>query len=207
MGLLDIFSKSKNIKGLIGYFGLESWWLSEFSDDERRHITETFKPLGSSGDSLTSGNISSTSQTAVGLLQNSAGWFLKEKDRPIAYKLLEKAEEIAEREGSVLDVHFLYGQKLAIYYKDRETPGSLEKAIEACKQQIGLAEKAAKAFRKEYKDSPLPIHKGYQQLSIILEKQGKFDEAIELSRKADKQGWAGDWEKRIERCRKKANKS
>ena len=120
---------------------------------------------------------------------------------------MEKAEELAETEGSVLDAHFLYGQKLAIYYKDRETPGCLEKAIKACKQQIALAEKAAKAFRREYKDSPLPSHKGYQQLAIILEKQGKFDETIELCRKADKQGWAGDWEKRIERCRKKADKA
>ena len=207
MGLLDFFSKSKKTKGLIGYFGLESWWLSEFSDDERRHIAETFQPLGSSGDSLTSGDITYTSQTAVGLLQNLAGWFSKEKDRPIAYKLMEKAEELAETEGSVLDAHFLYGQKLAIYYQDRETPGCLEKAIKACKQQIALAEKAAKAFRREYKDSPLPSHKGYQQLAIILEKQGKFDETIELCRKADKQGWAGDWEKRIERCRKKADKA
>lgn len=207
MGLRDIFSKSKKTKGLIGYFGLESWWLSEFSDDERRHITETFKPLGASDDSLTSGNINSTSQTAVGLLQDLAGWFSKDKDRPIAYKLMEKAEELAEGEGSVLDLHFLYGQKLAIYYNDRKTPGCLEKAIEASKLQIGLAEKAAKAFRSKYKDSPLPGHKGYQQLAIILEKQGQFDEAIELCRKANKQGWAGDWEKRIERCRKKAVKA
>jgi len=207
MGLLDFFSKSNKAKGLIGYFGLENWWISEFSDEERRHITETFQPLGSSGDSLTSGDISYTSQTAVGLLQNLAGWFSKEKDRPIAYKLMKKAEELAETEGSVLDAHFLYGQKLAVYYKDRETPGCLEKAIDACKQQIDLAEKAAKAFRREYKDSPLPSHKGYQQLAIIFEKQGKFDETIELCRNADRQGWAGDWEKRIERCRKKATKA
>jgi tetratricopeptide (TPR) repeat protein len=204
MGLLDFFSESKKTKGLIGYFGLENWWLSEFADDERRHIIEMFQPLGSSGDSLTSGAISYTSQTAVGLLQNLAGWFSKERDRPIAYKLMEKAEELAETEGSVLDAHFLFGQKLAIYYKDRDTPGCLEKAIEACNQQIALGEETMKAFRREYKDSSLPSHKGYQQLAIILEKQGKFGETIELCQKAHKQGWAGDWEKRIERCRKKS---
>lgn len=207
MGLLSFFSKPKKTKGLIGYFGLESWWLSEFTEDERRHIIATFQPLGSSGDSLTSGDISYTSQTAVGLLHNLAGWFSKKKDRPIAHKLLGKAEELSETEGSVLDAHFLYGQKLEIYYKDRDIPGYLEKAIEACNQQIAIGERAAKAFRKEYKDSPLPSHKGYQQLAIILEKQGKFDGTIELCRKAEKQGWAGDWAKRIERCRKKADKA
>lgn len=207
MGLLDFFTKPKKAKGLIGYFGLESWWLSEFTEEERKHIATTFQPLGLSGTSLTSGDISQTSQTAVRLLRDLSGWFSKEKDRPIAHKLLAKAEELSESEGSVLDTHFLYGQKLEIYYRDRATPGCLEKAIEACNQQIALGANAAKAFQKEDKDSSLPGHKGYQQLAIILEKQGRFDEAIELCRNAESQGWAGDWKKRIERCQKKSDKA
>lgn len=207
MGLLNFFTKPKKTKGLIGYFGLESWWVSEFTEEERRHIATTFQPLGLSGSSLTSKDISHTSQTAVRFLRDLSGWFSKEKDRPIAYKLLAKAEELSESEGSVLDTHFLYGQKLEIYYKDRRIPGYLEKAIEACNQQIALGAKAAKAFQKEYKDSSLPGHKGYQQLAIILEKQGRFDETIELCRTAESQGWAGDWERRIERCQKKSDKA
>jgi tetratricopeptide (TPR) repeat protein len=207
MGFLHFFSKSEKTQGLIGYFGLGSWWLSEFTDDERRHIVETFRPLGVSGDSLTSGDISYTSQTAVALLQNLAGWFTKKIDRHIAYKMLEKAEDLADKEGSVLDVHFLYGQKLAIYYKDRDNAIYLKKAIEACNQQIAFAEKAAEAFRRKYKDSPLSSHNGYQKLAIILEKQGRFEETIELCQRAHEQGWAGDWEKRIVRCRRKAFKA
>ena len=207
MSLLDFFFSPKKTNGLIKYFGLENWWFSEFSTEERRYITETFQPLGSSSELLTTGDISYTSQTAVGLLLDLAGCFSKEKDRPIAYKFMKKAEELNETKGSVLDLHFYYGQKIALYYKDRESPGCLEKAIEACKKQIELAEKAAKSFRRQYKDSPLPSHKGYQQLAIILEKQGKFDETIELCRKSQKQGWTGDWEKRIERCCKKANRA
>ena len=110
-------------------------------------------------------------------------------------------------ETQILDVHFLYGQKIKIYYKDREKQEYLEKAIEACKQQIKIAPKAAKAFRTEYKDSSLPSHQGYKQLAIILEKQGHFREAIELCVQADKEGWAGDWQKRIERCKKKLKKA
>ncbi len=203
MGLLDFFFKSRKTKGLIGYLGLEEWWSPEFSTDERRYIIETFQPLGSSNDSLISGTVSSTRQTAVGLLRSLAGWFTKEKDRPIAYKFLKKAEELIKSEGSVLDAHFLYGRKIEIYYKDRNKPGYLEKAIEACNQQIALAEKAAEAFRREYKESSLLAHKGYKQLAIILEKQKKCKETIELCEKARKQGWTGDWAKRIERCRKK----
>lgn len=206
MGKHDSSSVRPKTKGLLGFYGLESWWLSEFSEDERLQIAEKFQPLGDSGDPLSTGDVDYTSQSVVGFLQSLAGWFVKAEDRPIAYKIIHKAEELSKTDASVLDLHFLFGQKLATYYMDRERAGCLERAIEACSQQIGLSEKASKAFQREYRDSPLPSHKGYQQLAIILEKQAKFEEAIELCQSAAKQGWAGDWEKRIERCRKKQKK-
>lgn len=207
MGLFGFLKGKRMVKGSIGYFGLEGWWLSAFSDEERQYIQKKFQPLGSSGDSLMSGEISYTSQTAVGLLWALAGWFSMEEERPIAYKILEKAEELSKTETLVLDVHFLYGEKINIYYKDRDKPEYLEKAVEACKQQIELAQKAADAFKAEYKDSPLPSHKGYEQLAIILEKQKNFEETIKLCARAEEQGWAGDWGKRIERCKKKLEKA
>ncbi len=206
MGLFSFLSGKKRVKGTIGYFGLEEWWLSAFSEKERQYIRDQFQPVGFSSDSLTSGDISYTSQTSVGFLNALAGWFMKKEDRPLAYKILKKAEELSRTEATILDVHFLYGQKLSIYYKDRQDSRCLGKAIEACKQQIALAVEAAKAFRSEYKGSPLPSHKGYEQLAIILEKQMKFDEAIRLCAQAKKQGWAGDWEKRTDRCRRKMEK-
>jgi tetratricopeptide (TPR) repeat protein len=206
MSLLGIFKEKPRIKGIIGYFGLADWWLTEFSDSERQHIQERFQPLGSSGSSLIEDDISYTSVTAVGFLHVLAGWFAKSEERHIAYKILKKAEELVNDKTKPLDVHLLYGTKVGIYYKDRDMPGGLEKAIQACKQQISYAEKAAKAFNKEYKNS-LPSHKGYEQLAIILEKQHKYSEAIEICQQALKQGWAGDWERRIERCRKKVRRS
>jgi tetratricopeptide (TPR) repeat protein len=203
MSLLGIFKEKPRIKGIIGYFGLADWWLTEFSDSERQHIQERFQPLGSSGSSLIERDISYTSVTAVGFLHALAGWFAKAEDRHIAYKILKKAEELVNDKTRLLDVHFLYGTKVEIYYKDRDKLGGLEKAIQACKQQICYAQKAAKAFKREYKNS-LPTHKGYEQLAIILEKQNKYSEAIEICQQALEQGWAGDWERRIERCRKKA---
>ncbi|MEI8332169.1 MAG: hypothetical protein WCF90_11075 [Methanomicrobiales archaeon] len=50
-------------------------------------------------------------------------------------------------------------------------------AIEACKQQKSISEKAKRAFLKEY-NAPLPSHGGYLQLYIILEKQKNYDEVI-----------------------------
>jgi len=207
MGLFGFLKHNTEIKGEIGYFGLSEWWLSEFSDEERKHIIEIFQPLGSNGESLIKGEILNTSQTAIGLLSALAGWFNNEKDRTIAYKMLKKAEEIINDKTDILDIHFLFNSKIEIYYRQRKVDSNaLNEAIKACKQQIQIAPQAADAFRKEYKDSPLPVHNGYEQLTIIEEKEKNYNSVIDLSKKALEEGWNGTWEKRIERCKKEINK-
>jgi len=206
MSRLSIFKRKPKTKGAIGYFGLESWWLSTFSEAERQYIEKKFQPLGGIENSLTNGNVISRSDTAVGFLQNLAGWFAKEDDRHLAYKILEKAGELLSQSAKPFDIHFFYQANIETSYKDRDKPGGLEKAILACRQQIEYAPNAAKAFKREYKGESLPSHKGYQQLAIILEKEKKYQEVIELCTQAKKQGWSGDWEKRIERCKKKEKK-
>lgn len=57
-------------------------------------------------------------------------------------------------------------------------------------------------FDSEFNKFSLPSNKGYEQLVIILNKQGKNDEAIKLCREAKEHGWAGDWDKRIARYSK-----
>lgn len=207
-----------SLEGYIGYFALEDWWASAFTDDERDHIVTRFRPLDvaldlqtsetaptSPTNPLTHGRITSTSQTAIALLLGLAGWFAGGKERPIAHKILDKAFELAKEGARMLDRHFLYSQAIQIFYKDRDNPAYMSKAIDACVRQIGIAPEAAKAFRAEYPyDSTLPSHKGYEQLAIILEKEGRLAEAIQLCEDADAQEWSGDWDRRIERCAKKA---
>lgn len=45
--MLNLFGKEKEIKGEIGYFGLQDWWLSSFTQVERDHIEDVFHPMGS----------------------------------------------------------------------------------------------------------------------------------------------------------------
>lgn len=206
MRLFGLGKSSKRVRGSIGYFGLEDWWLTTFTDNERQYIQTVFQPLGSSGESLTTDTISYTSETVVGLLSALAGWFRKPDDRTIAHRILDKAVELS-RDAPVLDVHFLYQQIIETYYKDRDKPGCMDKAVEACRQQIALAPSAAKAFKAEYGNLPLPSHKGYEQLAIVMEKQGHFREALVLSQQAESQGWAGTWARRVERCQKKLDKA
>lgn len=195
------------VGGIIGFFGISEWWVSTFSDIERKHIVDKYTPLGGSGDRLEKGDNTFTTETPVNLLSNLAGWFNSEEERTIAYRLLDKAEALVNDTTNILDMHFLYNNMIRVYYRQRNAdPDAMPKAIKACNKQIGLSEKAKSAFLLEYKGSALPTHLGYEQLAIIEEKKHNFDAAIRISKLAKEQGWDGEWQKRIERCTKKLKK-
>lgn len=201
--------ESKPIQGQIGYFKLADWWVTAFSDTERKHIESIFQPISTvqaSGSPLTSGVIQSTTKTAVGFLSALAGWFQKPEDRTIAHKILAKAMELS-KDASALDNHFLFQTVIQANYRDRDNEESLEAAIDACLKMISLAPEAARAFKAEFPKQQLPSHKGYEQLAIIYEKQGRFQDAIAVSQQAARQKWGGDWAKRIERCGQKLMKA
>jgi hypothetical protein len=200
---MSLFRKNKKIEGEIGYYGLQEWWLSDLTKEEQNVILSVYNPLGIGEDSLIKGKIFSTSQTVIGLLSGLSGWFKKPEYREIGYKIIKKAEELASDKIPFLDLHFLYQPKIQIYYRNRDNDEfALSLAIEACKQQIGISEKAKEAFIKEM-GLPLPGHVGYKQLCIIMEKQKNYEEVIRLSKIAKEQGWSGDWDRRIEKCKKK----
>ena len=78
--------------------------------------------------------------------------------------------------------------------------------IDACQRQIDLAPEAAPVLRSRFKGAMLPEHRGFEQLAKIREKLGEYKEAIRLNKEALRQGWAGDWKMRIDRCEKKLAK-
>ena len=202
--MFNLFKSQEKIGGEIAYYNLTDWWFKTFNKQKQNYIVKTFQPLGGSGIDLIKGEIQYSSGSAVSLLSNLAGWFKNIKDREIGYKLLDKAEKLITDNAEILDIHFFYHNKIEFYYRFREEDKeSLNIAIEACKKQIELSSSAILAFKKEYEHEKLPMHTGYEQLAIILEKQSKFNEVIALCERAKNQGWGGDWDKRIERCMKK----
>lgn len=204
---MALFAKSKKIEGELGFFGLQDWWLNGFTAEERKTILSVYQPLGSSSDSLIKGKIEFTSQNVISFLWGLAGWFKKPELRHIGYKIIQKAEELANDNTPILDRHFLYQVKIELYYRNRDNDSfALSKAVEACSQQVSISEGAKKAFIQEY-GQPLPSHAGYKQLCIIKEKQQSYEEAIRVAEMARMQGWNGDWDKRIERYKKKISKT
>jgi hypothetical protein len=209
MGLFNFNKRQPDIvKGRIGFYGLTDWWLSSFNETERNYIVETFKPLGETESSLIKGDISFLSDSKISFLTKLASLFTKEQDEKIGITIINKAEELIENSSDVLDIHFLFQTKIVINYRLREKNDySFQDAINACQKQIELSPKAKILFEKEYKNEPLPSHKGFEQLVIIEEKRQNYNTAIEISEKALREGWYGDWENRIERCKKKLYKA
>ena len=210
------------IKGEIGFYNLVDWWMSEFNDSEREHIMDIYRPMGMGPTILTIDEILDSNHSDVSFLSILAGWFNNRKDRYIAFKILNKAEdlinkqsylisEIFERsseESNLFDLHFLYISMIQVHYPNRnEDINSFNKAIKACEESIKIAPRVISIFKKESFDGFMPGHIGYEQLAIVKEKETKYQEAINLCSKALNEGWNGEWQHRINRCEKKLTKS
>lgn len=104
---------------------------------------------------------------------------------------------------NILDLHFAIMENIIEYYRQRQEGDNYHKAIVSCRAQIKIQADAARQFIIEYPQQSLPTHTGYSQLVIILEKEKKYKEALELAEEAKTNGWNGDWDKRIEKLRGK----
>ena len=189
--------------GLIGYYGLTDWWLSTFTEEERRKI-QAVRPtlvVGDNEDIIIPERSypGSTTGWLENRLSSLAIEFIGSKEMDIAARLLAKAEEAGG--AKILDRHFAYQGMAQAYYRHRnDDPEALDLAIDACQKQIYLGPEAAKVFLAEDTEDYLPAHHGFQQLAIIREREKDYAEAIRLCREAMAQGWGGEWEKRIARC-------
>lgn len=106
-------------------------------------------------------------------------------------------------EGDILDLHFAIMASVTEHYCKRQLGDNYHKAIVSCMAQIKIQSDAAKQFIIEYPEQSLPVHTGYNQLVIILEKEKKYKEALGLAKEAKANGWNGDWDKRIEKLQGK----
>lgn len=201
--------RKSETSGYLGLYKLNDWWVTEFTDSEREYIENKYKPMGSLQDEkpLTQGAIERSSASASNFLNGIESWFEDREHVSIALRMTNKARELNRDSNkkiiNILDEHFSLTILIPLYYRDREEEGMLDKTIEVCKLLIALAPDAQKAFLGEYPEQGLPSHRGYEQLAIIYDKQGKINQSIILCKKAKEQGWFGDWDKRIARYEKK----
>lgn len=194
------------VEGESEVLGLSGWWRDELVPEDRAAILQYYAP----GREQIDGKITWTSNTRIKFLSYMSQWLNKESARETAYKILKKIDDLWPDDGSVLDLHFALQHRCDAFYRWRDVDDfALEEAIASCRRSISMHKEAAAAFRL----NPLPWGQGipshhcFRQLAIIEEKRGNIAEAIRLCEEAKAEGWAGDWDNRIIRLKKRAAKS
>jgi len=195
------------IGGELGYFGLGTWWVSTFSPTERQYMEAAFvAPEMPQGARPLTRDRGLVNIQAAAVLLAALGERLSDKpeDRPLASRVLAKAEDRALAENDILGLYLTYHQMIRLHSKWKDNfADAADLAFAACHKQMRLAPQAAAAFREKYPDKPLPAHLGYQQAATMLEQQGAYAPAIEVCRQAESEGWNGNWSWRIHRMAKK----
>lgn len=188
-------------EGFIGALKLDDWWQNALTEFERQELLSGFKPQSNRDSPLISGMIE-TGQGRGDFLANLAGWF--ENSNPcLAKKILDSAESFLNEQSTAKEKHFTYQALIQYYYKHSEVnPDNYPKAIWACRQQIAVSKQALQQILV-MTDGFAPSHVGYKQLAIILEKEKRYTDAISLVQQAQAEGWAGDWDARLNRLNKK----
>jgi hypothetical protein len=198
-------SNNAKVAGFIGHLGLSEWWFNTFTEDERNYINYRVRNMRAGPNALVEGtSITSTHPNVSSFLSNLTFWFRKPQDNSIARRIALKAFELAE---DVEDIGWSLAWIIRLYYYARDQlPDALERVISACKQYIEIAPLLAEKHKKKYPRLSLGKHEGYNRYTILLEKSRNYSEAIQLCEEAKRQGWKGDWDKRIERCTKRLSK-
>lgn len=218
-------------KGYIGLFSLDKWWNEELNNDDRiwllnNYERELYNPLEKydkeSGRYLLleieSLNLNDTKNYFIyGVLCCALG---SNSSKAINYNLALKIIDIQEHTNidDAFSVHLSYGAMADWYYKQREKPIFLNRAIEFYKKQISISKEAMEWYLEDNKrlekllkrkiESVMPQNKGYNQLIMIYEKEKQYTKIITICKKAMLEGWARDkysesWNDVIERLNKK----
>ena len=183
--------------GYISFYKLDEWFSNTFSSDEQKYMIHTFQPFNSNDteNCLTSGTHHSDNSCSA-FLVTLIGWFYNKNNIELCKKIATKAEEsFSSQENSFIETHFYYQGLIQFYYKIRDTEGILEKVICLCNEAISIAPKVATEMKKDF--PKLPRHIAYEQLAIILKKKKDWKAVIDICKKAKKEKWNGDWDKRI----------
>lgn len=182
-------------QGFIAHYQLTHWWTNQLSKHERERIQESCDPIGERR--LTTGQIRQAPGSAAALLNSLVQDLHAPEDRLLAIKLLNKALELAERNFNIKDTYIIYDRLIELHHRYRITHHeSKQQAINICQAQIQIAPEVAQQYFQEQVEN-LPRHRGFEILSVIEEKDARYEEAILLCHTAQNQGWKGNWDRRI----------
>ena len=210
MGLFDRLRKNK-IEGIIGYLGLEDFWMSLSFEQSEAMIRYARSGLGADPNSSPiEGKITYSSARPLSYLGAYIGWAVADHDYALADKIIEHCDKIYDK-ATPVDKHFYLMGAADCYYKQRE---SREDALALAEKYHMMDVKLFPQYKGPLiKDMGgiLPRIPSFQQLAIMYEKTGRYQDAIDICKLAmnygltdtTKSGYAG----RLEKLQKKLNAS
>jgi hypothetical protein len=165
-------SASKDVAPKVTFDEMDAWWMSAFTEEEREYIRKqmrrhNFHPF-------TFGSPYRALVYPEDQLCAIADWLRKPKAYPLGLRMLHKAEDLAG--ADIHELFRVYEAMIDFYYRGRELePSYLAGAVETCRKQIALG--FAPFTEAVEGGAALPSHRGFEQLAIILERQGKLSSA------------------------------
>ena len=200
-------NKEKYVEEKIEKHGLMDWWNREFTVEERGYIESanlTFKHTGfyGPGDLLTSLCYTHIKKLDFDLVER----FIKKKETSPSYF----------KEKRIQHLNYFYSECIDVYNTMRDNQFCVEKTKEYCYKSIEISEKVLREKEKEEEDRLnflkergmesnnnicKPSHPGYLQMCVILEREKKYREALEMLLVSNLKGWSidenGDRESRL----------
>ncbi|MFW6001421.1 MAG: hypothetical protein ACOCQE_03525 [Halanaerobium sp.] len=170
--------------------GLEKWWQSEFTADEREYIKSESSMLLDSRY-----NFDKSPAEILYLLAGYVNTKNTKGHQYLAQLLLEKAVQLAD---DPLILFIIYSQLIKLYFEHRNDAEEIRfKVIELCKKQINLSEEVLNLLKKNELSEKITEfeHEGYQKLALLNIEDGESEKAEELLTKAKAEGWTGNWDK------------
>jgi hypothetical protein len=181
------------MKGLFGYYGLYDWWMNEFDNNEKERLKIAY---GTAGMGIPFERYYSGSENplmhlnrgkgAVDILSGILGNVLHYKNYPtdIVEKIIVKANSLIDEKSDVVDCHFAYMHEINFYKAHiKNSPRHEQRFVQSCLKQIAIADKVKERFKTEGMER-LPHHSGFWDLQDYYEKNGKWQEAYDLSNEA-----------------------
>ena len=209
MALFDRFRKNR-IEGIIGYLELDDFWMSLSYEESQAMLKYAGSFLGArENNSPIEGKITYSSARPLSYLGGYIGWAVADHNYSLADKIVEYCDKIYEK-ATPVDKHFYLMGAADCYYKQRDIR----------EDGFALAEKYHLMDIKLFPRYKVPLIKdigmlpripSFQQLAIMYEKAGRYQDAIDICKLAIKYGLTdttkSGYAVRLEKLQKKLNTS
>jgi hypothetical protein len=166
----------KKVAGYIAYYGLQDWWFSEFSEDEREYLTKRYMSHGGEPRVLTEGSISFTDQPVTSFLNALATWFRSPSDKSIFRRIHKKIDDLG-RTKPIEKPGYYQGRHVSTYPTDVDDlirAGETDKAEDLLLQLVDATEEE----NRKNKYGVAPWY--YEKLAILYRKQKDYGKEVEM---------------------------